>query len=122
MRAQKSYLASYPSWFTTTPSRLCPLCGIEDETFSHAVLRCSAKAPMRLRHLQGITSVAPDAPLWSSPPLLIGLASFIRATGTNFPPDMFPAPPLSSATMVLPTSPVSPPPVGLLYSSPPRPV
>ena len=42
MRAQKSYLAAYPSWFDLSPSKLYPLCGDEQETFSHAVLRSPA--------------------------------------------------------------------------------
>ena len=88
MRAQKSYLAAHPSWFDTSPSKLCPLCGDEEETFSHAVLSCPAKAATRLSHLQGVSSVAPDSPLWSSSPLLLALASYIRETGTNFPLDM----------------------------------
>ena len=29
MRAQKSYLAAHLSWFDTSPSKLCPLCGDE---------------------------------------------------------------------------------------------
>ena len=45
MRAQKSYLAAHPSWFDQSPSKLCPLCGDELETFGHAILRCPAKAP-----------------------------------------------------------------------------
>ena len=87
MQAQKSYLAAHPSWFDTSPSKLCPLCGEEQETFSQAVFRCPAKAPARLRHLPGVSSVAPDSPLWSSTPLLLALASYIKETGTNFPPD-----------------------------------
>ena len=120
MRAQKSYLAVHPSWFDLAPSKLCPLCGDEQETFSHALLRCPAKAPAWFRHLQGVASVAPDSPLWSSPPLLLALASYIRATGTNFPPDMPPELPPSPASMVFPSSPPAPPPLGLLASSPPR--
>ena len=122
MRAQKSYLAAHPSWFDTVPSRLCPLCGDEQETFSHAILRCPAKAPARLCHLQGVISVAPDSPLWSSPSLLLALASYIKAIGTNFPPGMLPELPPSPASMVFPSSPPAPPHVGLLVSSPPRPV
>ena len=122
MGAQKSYLAAHPSWFDTLPSKLCPLCGDEQETFRHAVLRCPAKAPARLRLFQGVSSLAPDSPLWSSPPLLLTLGSYIRETGTNFPPDMPPGLPPSPASMVFRSSPPAPPPLGLLVSSPPRPV
>ena len=122
MRAQKSYLAAHHSWSSPGASRLSPLCGEEQETFSHAILRCAAKAAARSRHLQGLTSVSPDAPLWSSVSLLSSLAAYIRATATNCPPDMFPSLPPSPASMVFPSPPSSPPPVGLLCSSPPRPV
>ena len=122
MRAQKSYLAAHPSWFNLAPSKLCPLGGDEQDTFSHAILRCPAKTPARLRHLQGVASVVPDFPLRSSPPLLLALASYIRATGINFPPDMPPDLPPCPVSMVFRSSPPAPPPLGLLASSPPRPV
>ena len=110
IRAQKSYLAAHPSWFDLSPSKLCPLCGDEQETFSHAILRCPAKGPAQLRHLQGVVSVDPDSPLWSSTPLLLALASYIKVTGTNFPPDMPPQLPPATASMVFPFSSPAPPP------------
>ena len=82
MRFQKSYLAAHPSWFNAHDSSRCPLCGDEPETFSHAILRCPAKASARACHLQGVSSVGPDAPLWSLASLLLSLAAFIKATGT----------------------------------------
>ena len=122
MRSQKSYLAAHPSWFTAHDSLLWPLCGDEPETFSHAILRYPAKASARARHLQGVSSVGPDAPLWSSSSLLLSLAAFIRATGTAFPPDMLPSsPPSSPVSMVFPSSPVGPTPMALLASPPPAP-
>jgi len=122
IRAQKSDLAAHPSWSSPDASSLCPLCGEEQETFSHAVLRCPAKAGARSRPLQRLTSVGPDAPLWSSGSLLSSLAAYIRATATNYPPDMFPSLPPSPASMVFPYPPTSPLPGGLLSSSPPHPV
>jgi len=122
IRAQKSYLAAHPSWSSPDASRLCPLYGEEQETFSHAVICCPAKAAARSRHLQGLTSVGPDAPLWSSVSLLSSLAAYIRATATNYPPDMFPSLPPSPTSMVFPSPPTSPLPGGLLSSSPPRPI
>ena len=122
MRSQKSYLAAHPSWFNAHDSTLCPLCGEEPETFSHAILRCPAKASARARHLQGVSSVDQDAPLWSSSSLLLVLAAYIKATGTAFPPDMLSSPPSSPVSMVLPSSPVGPTPVALLASPPPRPL
>ena len=120
MHSQKSYLAAHRSWFNAHDSSLCPLCGDEPEIFSHAILRCPAKASARARHLQGVCSVGPDAPLWSSSSLLLSLAAFIKATGTAFPPDMLPSsPPSSPVSMVFPSSPVGPTPVALLASTPP---
>ena len=122
IRSQKSYLAAHPSWFNAHDSMLCPLCGDEPETFSHAILRCPAKASARARHLQGVSSVGQDAPLWSSSSLLLSLAAFINATGTAFPPDMLPScPPSSPVSMVFPSSPIKPTPIALLTSPPPPP-
>ena len=122
MSSQKSYLAAHPSWFNAHDSQLCPLCGDEPETFSHTILRCPAKASARARHLQGVSSVDHNAPLWFSSSLLLSLAAFIKATGTAFPPDMLCSPPSSPISMVFPSSPVGPTPVALLASPPPRPL
>ena len=122
MRSQKSYLAAHPSWFNAHDSALCPLCGDEPETFCHAILLCPAKASARARHLQGVSSVGPDAPLWSSSSLLLSLEAFIKATGTASPPDMLPgSPPSSPVSMVFPSSPFGPTPMALLASPPPPP-
>jgi len=83
MRAQKSYLAAHPSGLSPDASRLCPLCGEEEETFSHAILHCSEKDAARLRHLQGLTSVGPDGPRWSSISLHKSLTAYIKATAAN---------------------------------------
>ena len=118
MRAQKTSLAAHPSWFNADDSSLCRLCGDEPETFSHALLRSPVKASARACHLQGVSSVDHDAPLWSSSSLLLSFAAYIKATGTAFPPDMPSSIPPSPASMVLPFSPVGPPPVDLLASPP----
>jgi len=120
MRAQKRYLDAHPSWSSPDASSLWPLCGEEQETLSHAILRCSAKAAARSRHVQGMASVSPDVPLSSSVSLLSSLAAYIKATATNYPPDMFPSLPPSPASIVFPSLPASPLPVGLLSTSPPR--
>ena len=122
MRSQKSYLAAHPSWFNAHDSPLCPHCGDEPVTFSHAILSCPAKASARARHLQGVSLVDQDAPLWSSSSLLLSLAAFIQAPGTAFPPYMLSSPPSSPVSMVFPSSPVGPTPVALLASPPPRPL
>ena len=121
MRSQKSYRAAHPSWFNAHNSTLGPLCGDEPETFSHAILRCPAKASARARHLQGVFSVDQEAPLGSPITLLISLAAYIKATGIAFPPDMVSSPPSSAVSMVFPSSPVGPTPVALLASPPPAP-
>ena len=122
MRSQKSYLAAHPSWFNVNDSRLCHLCGEEQERFSYAILRCRAKASARARHLQGVFSVDHDVPIWSSSSLLLGLAAFIRATGTAFPPGMPSSHPCSPVSMVFPSPPVGPIPVDVLAYSTPRPL
>ena len=91
MRAQKSYLAPHPSWSKLDDPSHCLRCGEEDETFSHAILRCQSTSYHRDRLLQGLSDVGPDSPLWLDKNLLLALATFITATGTNYPPDMFPS-------------------------------
>jgi len=121
MRAQKSYRAAHPSWSRVDEPRYCPRCGEEVETFSHAILRCESTSSYRERLLQGLSDVGSDSPLWPDEQLLLALAVFIRATGTNYPLNMFPSLPPSPASMVFPSSPPSIS-KGLFSSSPPRPV
>jgi len=108
MRTKKSYLAAHPSWSSPVVSQLCSLCVEEQETFSYSILRCPAKAAPKSRHLQGLTSVGPEAPLWHSVSLLSSRGAYIRATATNYPPDMFPSLPPSLCSMVFPSPPTSP--------------
>src|SRR5437879_10695871 len=104
MRAQKSYLVAHLSWSDgLAPTKLCPRCGEEEETFTHAILRCPARAVQRDCLLQGVTALAPAAPLWSSPNLLLALAFYFRSTSTNFPPDIFCSLSTSSPELVLPS-------------------
>jgi len=95
MRSGKSYLPAHPSWdddgLTT-----CPSCAEAPETFEHAILHCPAKEPATTRHLQGVTELGPDAPVWSSGALVGALSQYIRSTATAFPPGMFSRP--SSST------------------------
>jgi len=106
MRAGGSYLAAHPTWRSPNADISCPRCGLEPETFEHAILSCPSRQHSRSRLLHGVTEVGPEAPLWSSLPLLQRLATFIGVTSTGFPPTMFP-----------PTTPPSSPPFSL---SPPR--
>ena len=106
MRAGKGYLAAHPTWRFHDADTSCPCCALEPETFENAILSSPSRQHSRLRLLHGVTDVGPDAPLWSSLPLLKRLATFIGVTSTGFPPTMFP-----------PTTPPSSPPFSL---SPPR--
>ena len=118
MWSQKSYLAAHPSWFNAENSPLCPLCGDEPEMFSHAIFCWPVRDSVGACHLQGVSSVDYDTLLWSSSSLLLSLAAFIKAMSTAFPLDMSSALPHSPASIVFPSSPVSPPPVDLLASPP----
>ena len=88
MGSGKSYLAAHPSWFDETPNRTCPRCISAPETMEHAVLHCPARQQARDHYLQGVSCLGPDAPIWSSVPLLRALYRFLRATKTAFPPRM----------------------------------
>ena len=109
MRAGKSYLAAHPTWRAPDTDTSCPRCGLEAETFEHAILTCPSRQGARSRLLHGVLSVGQDAPLWSSLPLLKRLATFISVTSTGFPPLMFP-PNTHSSSPPLPLSPLAEPP------------
>jgi len=98
MRSGKSYLGAHPSWDNDGPPT-CPSCGEAPESFEHAILHCSAKRPARTHHLQGVSELGPDAPVWSSAALLGALTRFVRSTATAFPPGMF-SHPSSSVSLV----------------------
>jgi len=72
MRAGNSYLAAHPTWRSSDADTSCPRCGLEPETFEHAILTCPSRQGARSRLLHGVSSVGQDAPLWSSLPLLKG--------------------------------------------------
>jgi len=40
MRAGKSCLAAHPTWRSPDADTSCPRCGLEPETFEHAILSC----------------------------------------------------------------------------------
>jgi len=116
MRAGKSYLAAHPTWRSPDADTSCPRCGLEPETFEHAILSCPSRQHSRSPLLRGVTDVGPEAPLWSSLPLLKRLATFIGVTSTGFPPTMFPpATPPSSPPFSL-SPPRVPPPVFRVFS------
>ena len=75
MRAGKSYLAAHPTWRSPDADTSCPRCGLEPETFEHAILPCPSRQHSRSRLLHGVADVGPEAPLWSSLPLLKRLAT-----------------------------------------------
>ena len=109
MRAGNSYLAPHPTWRSPDADTACLRCGLEPETFQHAILTCPSRQCARSRLLQGVSSFGQDAPLWSSLPLLKRLSTFISVTSTRFPPSMFP-PDTPPASPPLPLSPLAVPP------------
>jgi len=98
MRSGKSYLRAHPTSDDDGPTT-CPSCSEAPETFEHAILLCPAKEPARTRHLQGVTEIGPDAPVWSSAALLGALTRYIRSTATAFPPGMFSRPSTSASSV-----------------------
>jgi len=88
MRTGASYIAAHVSLWSRDSSTLCPFCEEDDESFHHAILLCPAQAQPRLTHLSGVDDIGPDGPLWLSVPLLRGLAEYLYATRTGFPPTM----------------------------------
>ena len=110
MRAGKSDLAAHPTWMSPDADTSSPRCGLEPETFEHAILTCPTRQGARLCLLHGVSSVGQDAPLWSSLPLLKRLATFIGITSTRFPPTMFP-PDTPPSSRPLPLSPLAVPPL-----------
>jgi len=116
MRAGKSYLAAHPTWRSPDADTSCPRCGLEPETFEHAILSCPSRQHSRSRLLHGVTDVGPEAPLWSSLPLLKRPPTFIGVTSTGFPPTMFP-PTTPPSSPLFPLSPPRvPPPVFRVFS------
>ena len=85
MISGKSYLRAHLSWDNDNPTT-CPKCSESPETFEHAILSCPATEAARNRHLQAITELGPDPPVWSSAALLGALSRFIRSIRTGFPP------------------------------------
>jgi len=110
MRCGKSYLAGHPSWDNPEADRSCPLCSEAPQTFKHAILAGLSSARQRSRLLQGVSDLAPEAPIWSDQRLLIVLAEFIRTTTTGFPPGM---PPLAPTLHSPPANPL------LQFTTPP---
>jgi len=103
MRFGKSYLAAHSSWDEPDADTSCPLSSEAPQTFEHAILSCPSSARQRSRLLQGVSDLAPEAPIWSDQPLLILLAEFIHTTATGFPPGM---PPLAHSLHIPPTNPL----------------
>jgi len=103
MRSGKSYLAAHPSWDNPDADPSCPLCSEALQTFEHAILSSPSSARQRSRLLQGVSDLAPEAPIWSDQQLLIALAEFIRTTATGFPRGM---PPLATSLHTPPPNPL----------------
>ena len=105
MRAHKSYLAAYPSWWSENPDTSCPHCRSDAETFLHAILHCPARSSPRDRYLEPSLSLSADSPLWDNKENLHTLSQYLSATKTGFPREMTHSPMPSRAS-----SPFFPPP------------
>lgn len=88
MQSHKSYLCAHLSWMGPNQDPLCPHCEEADETFSHAILFCSAKTTMIKEFLP---SVADIMAFWSLQTLLLQLLKFIHTSHTSFPVKNHPA-------------------------------
>jgi len=66
MRAGKSYLAAYPWLRAPEADTAGPRCGLEPESFKHAILTCPSRQGARAHLLHGVTDVGHKAPLWST--------------------------------------------------------
>jgi len=86
MPSEKSYLVAQASWDDPDADTSSPLCSKAAQTFGHAFLSCPSSACQRSRLLQGVSELAPEAPIWSDQQPLIALAEFIHTTPTGFPP------------------------------------
>ena len=116
MRSGKSYLAAHrPEWCKDPVLPTCPRSSSGEETFTHAAFECPPREWARNRFLRAVPSLNLASPVWSSPPLVIALAKFIKATATGFPDGM---PPLGTDSPV-PTPRASPSPVPP-HGHPPR--
>jgi len=88
MRSGKSYLLAHLSWDNDYPTT-CPRFSESPETFEHAIPSCPPREAASNRHLQAITELGPNPPVWSSAALLDALSRFIRSIRTGFPPAIF---------------------------------
>jgi len=105
MRSRKSYLMAHPSWDNPDADPFCPLCSEAQQTFQHAILSCPLSVHQISRLFQGVSDLAPEAPLWSDQQLPIALAAFLLTTPTGFPPRM---PPLAPSLQSPPPNPLFP--------------
>ena len=116
MRAGKSYLVAHPSWKAPEAVTSGPGCGLEHQSFEHAILTCPSRQGGCSCVLHGVTDVGHEAPLWSSLPLPKRLATYLSVTSTGFPPTMFP-PTTRPSSPPFPLSPPNlPPPVFRVFS------
>lgn len=91
MRSGKTYLCAHLPSDNDNPTTW-PRCNEAPETFEHAILSCPSREPAFNCHLQAVTELGPDTPVWSSAALLGTLSCFISSSRTAFPPRMFSRP------------------------------
>jgi len=93
MRSGQSNLSGHPSRNNPDADKSCPMYSEAPQTFEYAILSCPSSAGQRTRLLQGVSDLAPEAPIWSDQQLLNALAEFIHTTATGLPPGMSPLAP-----------------------------
>ena len=86
MQAAKSYLAAHTSWFDENPDPTCPQCGTGPQTFTHAILTCPAQNRVRDLLLKEVSSLTPEATLWTEPLLIRALGDTSRPRNPASPP------------------------------------
>ena len=101
MRADRSYLAAHPSWWSEESNTTCPRCRSRNATFEHAILHCSARLDHRHRYLELTLWLRADSPLWDNKDHLHALSQYLSATRTGFCPEMVPSPLISQASSQL---------------------
>ena len=63
IRAGQSYLAADPTCKSPCADTSCPRCGLDPETFEHAILSCPSRQGARSRLLHGVSGVGPGDPV-----------------------------------------------------------
>ena len=85
IRAAKTYMAPQCSSFHENPNTTCPHCKTEPESFEQVILTCPTGSRARDLWLKDVSSLKPDAPLWTDPHHTQALDQYITNTTTGLP-------------------------------------